>query len=317
MSERSAGYGHGTARMVQPSPAAGEVGGQRKTSRARSEGIRRCLDSGLCQPTEDAAMASQWDNFLKNLGTWQGSFTAVDANGTLLDSTPSVLSLAQGDEERLVHFSLHRYGNGSDNPPTREMRQEYRSLGKQVVFFASGSFCKGSLQVAPGTAFGAEFGFIAGDRRHRLVQLHSSEGAFESLVLIREFRSGSGASERPALAMEQLLGSWSGEASTISADWPEPDGSPCRLTITGDGNGSLAIGTQIGDGEEASGTGAERLLLLPDAGYCLAPLQVSHREAFTVEAGWLPSPGRMERLIRRYDASGAWISATWISATAG
>jgi hypothetical protein len=31
----------------------------------------------------------------------------------------------------------------------------------------------------------------------------------------------------------------------------------------------------------------------------------------------MPSPGRLERLIRRYDASGAWISATWISATAG
>jgi len=261
-------------------------------------------------------MASQWDNFLKNLGTWQGSFTAVDANGTLLDSTPSVLSLAQGDEERLVHFSLHRYGNGSDNPPTREMRQAYRSLGKQVVFFASGSFCKGSLQVAPGTAFGAEFGFVAGDRRHRLVQLHSPEGVFESLVLIREFRAGSGATERPALEADHLLGSWSGEAATISADWPEPDGSPCQIEISREGDGSLAIHTQIGSLEQTSGTGAERLLLLPDSGYCLVPLQVSHRVAFTVEAGWLPSPGRLERLIRRYDASGAWISATWISAKA-
>ena len=59
---------------------------------------------------------------------------------------------------------------------------------------------------------------------------------------------------------------------------------------------------------------AERLMLLPDSGYCLVPLQVSHREAFRVEAGWSPYPGRLERLIRRYDTSGAWISATWISA---
>jgi hypothetical protein len=66
--------------------------------------------------------------------------------------------------------------------------------------------------------------------------------------------------------------------------------------------------------EEASGGQPERLMLLPDSGYCLVPLQVSHREAFRVEAGWLPSSGRMERLIRRYDTSGAWISATWISA---
>jgi len=186
-----------------------------------------------------------------------------------------------------------------------------------VVFFDSGSFCKGSLQVAPGTTFGAEFGFVAGDRRHRLVQLHSPDGVFESLVLIREFRAGSGAKERPPLEAEHLLGSWSGEAATISADWPEPDCSPCHIEISRDGNGSLAVHTQIGSLVESSGTGAERLLLLPDSGYCLAPLQVSHREAFTVEAGWLPSPEQLERLIRRYDPSGAWISATWISATSG
>jgi hypothetical protein len=261
-------------------------------------------------------MGSQWDNFLQNLGTWEGSFTSVDAQGGLLESTPSVLSLVQGAEERLVHFGLRRYGNGLEAPPTREISQEYRSLGKQVVFFDSGSFCKGSLQVAPGFAFGAEFGFVAGDRRHRLVQLHSPEGSFESLVLIREVRAGSGAQERPTLEADHLIGSWSGEAATISADWPEPDLSSCRLAIQQDGNANLAITTQIGAVQESSGMGGERLLLLPDSGYCLAPLQVSHRQAFTVEAGWLPSPGRLERLIRRYDASGAWISATWISATA-
>jgi hypothetical protein len=37
---------------------------------------------------------------------------------------------------------------------------------------------------------------------------------------------------------------------------------------------------------------------------------VSHRHAFTVEAGWLTAPDRLERLIRRYDSSGAWLSAT-------
>jgi hypothetical protein len=260
-------------------------------------------------------MANQWENFLQNLGEWHGSFASLDDSGTLLERTPSILSLTQGNEERLVHFSLRRFGNGPDAPPTREINQEYRSLGKQVVFFASGSFCKGSLQVAPGTAFGAEFGFVAGDRRHRLVQLHSPEGAFESLVLIREFRAGSGATERPHLEADHLLGPWSGEAATISADWPESDVSPCRIDMQRYGTGSLTIHTQIGAVEETNGKRDERLLLLPDSGYCLAPVQVSHREAFSVEAGWMPSPGRLERLIRRYDASGAWISATWISAT--
>jgi len=37
---------------------------------------------------------------------------------------------------------------------------------------------------------------------------------------------------------------------------------------------------------------------------------VSHREAFSVEAVRLTAPDRLERLIRRYDGSGAWLSAS-------
>lgn len=260
------------------------------------------------------AMGSQWENFLHNLGEWHGSFASLDASGTIVESTPSILSLEQGEGQRLVQFKLRRFGNGLDSSPTREISQEYRSLGKQVVFFDSGTFCKGSLQVAPGTVFGAEFGFVAGDRRHRLVQLHSPEGAFESLVLIREFRVGRGASERPPLQDDHLLGHWTGQAATISADWPEPDLAPCALDVHRGSDGTLTFHTRIGAVEEPCGGQPEQLLLLPDSGYCLVPLQVSHREAFRVEAGWLPLPGKLERLIRRYDTSGAWISATWISA---
>jgi hypothetical protein len=262
-------------------------------------------------------MGSQWENFLQNLGEWHGSFASLDPSGRVVDSTPSILSLEQGEEPQLVHFKLRRFGDGLDRAPTREISQEYRSLGKQVVFFESGTFCKGSLQLAPGTVFGAEFGFVAGDRRHRLVQLHSPEGTFESLVLIREFRTGSGSSERPPLEADHLLGHWKGQAATISAEWPEPYLAPCDLDVHRGGDGSLALHTKIGAVDETSGGQSERLMLLPDSGYCLVPLQVSHREAFRVEAGWLPSPDRMERLIRRYDTSGAWISATWISAVLG
>ena len=54
---------------------------------------------------------------------------------------------------------------------------------------------------------------------------------------------------------------------------------------------------------------------MADGGYHLTPRRVDHRNAFTVEAGWLTSPDRLERLIRRYDASGSWISATQIIAS--
>ncbi len=261
-------------------------------------------------------MGSQWENFLANLGEWRGTFTALNAEGEVGESTASILTLERGSEEGLVHFRLRRFGAGDEGGvPSREVNQEYRSLGRQAVFFDSGSFSKGSLQVAPGTAFGAEFGFIAGDRRHRLVQLHDPAGVLENLVLIREFRAGSGASERPALELESLLGPWTGQVATITADWPEPEIAPCALQIEGGPGQPFHIRTQSAADVSESGGPDQRLLLQPDAGYSLAPVQVSHRQAFEVEAGWLPAPDRLERLIRRYDASGAWLSASHISVT--
>jgi hypothetical protein len=177
------------------------------------------------------------------------------------------------------------------------MEQEYRSLGRQVVFFPTGTFCKGSLQVAPQTAFGGEFGFIDADRRHRLVVLYTEAGEVDRLVLIREFRAGSGAVEGPPTTAEQLLGPWRGEAATISADWPEPEVRPTERLL-----GAADL---------------EGLRLLPDGGFCRLPARVSHREAFAIEGGWLPGPGRLELLIRRYDSSGAWLSATHERLTRG
>ncbi|MEB3201144.1 MAG: DUF3598 family protein [Synechococcaceae cyanobacterium] len=237
-------------------------------------------------------MASQWQNFLCNLGEWRGSFASLSPDGSVRDSTPSILSLERdAEEERLVRFRLRRFGpEGLSGEPTRDLQQDYRSLGRQVVFFANGSFCKGSLQVAPNTAFGAEFGFIDRDRRHRLVLLYDTAGAFDHPVLIREFRAGHEVPEQPPLTPDGLLGQWQGEMATISADWPEPD--------------LEAVQVSYGPADLSG------LQLLPDGGYYRLPTQVSHRQAFVIEAGWQPAPGRMQRLIRRYDASGAWQSAS-------
>ena len=110
-------------------------------------------------------MASQWQNFLRNLGEWRGSFTNIAADGTMGAASPSVLTLDHDEENRLVRFGLRRWpegapmdpagGPGEGAPePTRVMEQEVRSLGRQGVFFDSGTFNKGSLQVAPNTIFG-------------------------------------------------------------------------------------------------------------------------------------------------------------------
>lgn len=240
-------------------------------------------------------MASQWQNFLQNLGEWRGSFTGLAPSGEVLKHTPSLLSLVAGERDAggaitMVRFRLQRFEAGEAQPPSSDLSQEYRSLGRQVVFFETGTFCKGSLQLAPGSVFGGEFGFIHGDRRHRLVLLYGEAGSRDQLVLIREFRTDGQGQELPPLTPEQLHGAWQGTSATITADWPEPtlaDGQVC-----------------FSDGD------LEALQWLPDGGYCRWPQQVSHRQAFSVEAGWLTSPQRLERLIRHYDGSGAWLSAT-------
>jgi hypothetical protein len=232
-------------------------------------------------------MASQWLNFLRNEGEWQGSFASFSPAGELLGETTSHLSLQSCEEGRLVRFRLRRYGaEGRDGPPISDHQQDYRSLGRQVVFFDSGAFSKGSMQVAPGSAFGVETGFVAGDRRHRLVQLYDAGGQADQLVLIREFRLGRDAHEHPPLKADQLIGHWQGEAATVQADWPEADRESCASTVGPE---------DLND-----------LVALPDGGYSRRPVQVSHRQAFTVEAGWLLGSGKLERLIRSYDASGAW-----------
>ena len=275
-------------------------------------------------------MASQWANFLRNLGEWRGTFCGLDADGLVADTSPSILTLKAGDEERLVHFRLRRFGpEGVDGEPIHEMAQDYRTLGKQVVFFANGTFSKGSMQVSPCAEFGGEFGFVDQDRRHRLVQLHAADGTFRKLVLIREFRTDGSGQEQPPASLESLAGDWSGQASTICADWPEPSLEQTAFTITATANQGFSIRTRIGQQPQQELSGAllsncmgrvdgpqeHQLQLLPDAGFNLRPAQVSHREAFQLEAGWMPTPSTMQRLIRCYDDSGAWVSVTHIVAS--
>ncbi|MFM9160301.1 MAG: DUF3598 family protein, partial [Dolichospermum sp.] len=62
-------------------------------------------------------MTSNWENFLKNLGEWRGSFTKISADGEILDSTPSILNL-EADDDQVVIFRLRRFSSGNyDSPP--------------------------------------------------------------------------------------------------------------------------------------------------------------------------------------------------------
>jgi Domain of unknown function (DUF3598) len=268
-------------------------------------------------------MGSNWENFLKNLGEWTGTFTQVSTAGEILGSTPSILTLEGLEDNQLVKFRVRRFANNTDEPPTSDRAQEYRSLGRQAVFFDTGAFSKGSLQVAPFSEFGAEYGFVAEHRRSRLVQLFDKQGNFDSLTLIREIRSGTDATLRPDLTVAQLVGKWAGVACTCYADWRDPDTMPTSLEISQVGDSlpqQLAVGdrtissTARIDGKQLHFEGAtpRKILLLPDGASSNTPLQISHRQPFFVEAGWLLSDNQRQRLIRTYNDKGEWISSTHV-----
>jgi hypothetical protein len=270
-------------------------------------------------------MESNWGNFLKNLGTWEGLFTQVSTDGELLDSTPSILTLEGLEDNQLVRFRVRRFANNTSEQPTVDNVQEYRSLGRQAVFFDTGAFSKGSLQVAPFAEFVAEYGFVSGDRRSRLVQLFDKQGGFASLTLIREIRSGTDAIMRPELTVEQLVGKWEGTAVTVFSDWKPSETAVVSLEINQVNGGYLQQQLSFGSRTIAStariegnrlhfeeGVTPRRVLLLPDGVSSNTPLEISHRQPFFVEAGWLLSDNERQRLIRSYNDKGEWISSTHV-----
>ncbi len=271
-------------------------------------------------------MNSNWHNFLQNLGEWQGSFTDVSVTGELQESTPSILSLAGSEDNQLVRFRIRRYGaDGYDAAPVSDYEQEYRSIGRQNIFFDTGAFSKGTLQLAPFSEFGAEYGFVQENRRWRCVQLFDTEHNFVNLVLIREFRQGTNAVERPPLTVDQLVGKWEGQAVTAYADLQNPDHYTTSLEINqmdvdrleqklSWGNQTIVTSAKIAENRLRfeNGNNPREILLLPDGGSINIPLQIQRHEPFFVEAGWLVTDTERQRLLRQYNAKGEWVSSTHI-----
>ncbi|MEM9276326.1 MAG: DUF3598 family protein [Cyanobacteria bacterium P01_F01_bin.143] len=271
-------------------------------------------------------MENNWENFLKNLGEWEGSFTSVSLDGELLKSTPSILNLEGLEDNQLVKFRLRRFGSGDySEPPISDHAQEYRSIGRQNIFFETGAFSKGSLQLAPFSEFGAEYGFVAEDRRLRFVQLYDKQGNLRDLILIREFRSGTDARERSMLEVSQLIGNWQGTARTAYSDWRPSETYATSLEIKEIGNGLLQQQQNLGETTITSKVRVEckkllfdggniprQTLLLPDGTSSNTPLEVKLRQEFFVEMGWLVEDNIRQRLIRNYNEKGQWVSATHI-----
>jgi hypothetical protein len=270
-------------------------------------------------------MSTQWENFLKNMGEWRGSFTQLSLQGEVLRDTPSILQLTEV-EPGTVRLWLRRFGNGgTDTPPTQDYQEDYRTLGRQLVFFETGAFSKGSLLLSPISEFGAEYGFVAPNRRSRLVQLYDLAGNFASLTLIRECRNGTDATEQPPLTVDQLLGVWQGEATTVEADWPTPKTEATQLEVRQISDQQIEQRLSFGDRQLVSqariigqclqfesGSAPRQVTLLPDGASSNVPVQLLRGQPFFVEAGWLVTPTERQRLIRSYNAKGDWTGATHV-----
>ncbi|WP_199245433.1 DUF3598 family protein [[Phormidium] sp. ETS-05] len=272
-------------------------------------------------------MSAQWDNFLKNLGVWEGSFTQISPQGEILGSTPSILTLEGLDDNQRVRFHIRRFQTNSNGETTEQAHtQEFQSLGRHALFFDNGAFSKGNMQLAPFSEFVSEFGFVEGDRRLRFVQQFNKENQFTSLTLIRETRADSGAVESPPLTLAQLLGKWEGTACTMYPDWRRADIYPTTLEIKDIGGGYIEQNLSFAgkiinskgrvDGNTLhfdQGSHLVQVLLLPGGGSATQPPQLPLRQAFFFEVGWLVQPGWRQRLIRSYSDKGEWLSSTLVN----
>lgn len=263
---------------------------------------------------------SQWNRLLLNVGAWEGSFTQLSPAGVLREDIPSVVTLQATSDNKTMRQTIAK-GRGSDR---REQVLEYSTLSRSIYFFETGAFCQGSLQLGPFSTFGAETGFLHGDRRLRLVQLFYGGTQLSQITLIREHLQGSGAQPQPQLTVGDLLGTWQGQATTYYADL-HSDQYATRLTITQQGNRVTQALTLPGrtltsdatiDGQAlrfGEGETAMQVLLLPGGASSTTPLKLPKGQAFFLEAGWLISPTLRQRMIRRYDSQGTWEALTLVT----
>ncbi|WP_036483163.1 DUF3598 family protein [Myxosarcina sp. GI1] len=270
-------------------------------------------------------MLSQWDCFLKNLGEWHGSFTRFSPAGVETEDTPSIVTIEGRDDNRAVH-QVVRYLPHDEPPRDVVVDYSHNSLNRSILFFENGAFCQGSMQLAPYSQFGAEFGLIMGDRRLRTVILYNGLGQLERVVVIREKLPESKTPEQPALTVDSLIGNWQGEAITMYPDYRNPDIYNTELQITAKDSNHIEQKLAFGDRAITSQARIDgsrllfensnlpvQILLLPDGTSCNCPIEAKLGHKFVLETGWLWQPNKRQRLIRTYNEKGNWVNCTLVT----
>ncbi|MEO1094488.1 MAG: DUF3598 family protein [Cyanobacteria bacterium J06638_28] len=269
-------------------------------------------------------VVSQWQRLLKNRGAWIGSFTQLSPSGEVQQDTPSVVTLELLEDGKTMHQEVKRLP--PDAPPNVKVL-EYSSLARSILFFENGAFSQGSIQWGPFSEFGAELGLIEHNHRLRLVQLFSKDQHLSRLTLIREQLDGTTPSQRSPLTVDQLIGTWQGEATTLYPDLRPSETYSTQLEIARTdetvqqrltiGNGVPPItstGKIMGDRIRfETGSQSVQVLLLPDGASSTCPTQITPRQPLFLEVGWLIKPNLRQRMIRQYTAQGGWASLTLVT----
>ena len=229
----------------------------------------------------------EWEHLQRNVGEWRGWFDSLDRTLQRTKRQPSLLRLEPAPAGVPLNLTLLLWPEGAESSsphqtpagePEKRIVQSFTRLDPDMGVFATGSFSRGTLYRSTWSKLYAEFGFLHGQRRHRLVLLWDGAGHLDRIVLIREFLVGGSAVERPPLEADQLIGDW-------SFDLPSSRDNICF--------GACDV---------------DRWIFLPDGGAFLAPAQIDPHQPFSIEALWLSSATRLERISRRYSEHGALMS---------
>ena len=270
-------------------------------------------------------MSEQWQYFLKNLGQWEGKFSHYSPQGDWIEDISSLVTIESKDNNSRVHFVLQRF---YPNRPPHEMVLEFTSLGPDIMFCPNGAFSQGSLQSSAFSQFGAELGLIAGDRRLRIVQVFD-QGSLKRVTIIPETRLGVDIPPQDPLTVEQLLGCWRGQAITVNANLQvsEPYEVSMELALIEDDRLKQSLCWSQDKEQQTIESTAKiegsclrfdqgecpvKILLLPDGASVNCPQKIQPDTAFFLEAGWLVSGNKRQRLIRNYNSRGECLTLTLV-----
>lgn len=275
-------------------------------------------------------MKSQWDCVLENLGEWVGSFTTVTPQGELIEDVPSIINLTGIRDNQSIHLVLNRFyplPNSTERYAKEVVWDFSTPPGIGALYFETGAFSSGALTVYIGAKTIAEFSLRAGDRRFRMIQTFDIAQQLDRVTFVREYLQGSATPELPHLEIADLVGRWTGIATTLYADdRPAIEAkiqSNFSISHTGyqlieqDLSIDLTVDPDVPAARlwrftNSSDSQSYQLLLLPDRGYAITPTQIELGYGFALEIGWINQTNQRQRLVRRYGSSGKWESATFI-----